>query len=155
MSFSYKINHVIVIKNFLNPEGHKNPISGSKVPAILLKGWILPICIEKGLRLPFSFSACLFVCPHCRTSPVSSVQCLVTSILSHEIYCPAQDATGQWLAARQGKLQEESRRSPGGVQDTRRVLSSPVKRLGGVHEKSSCPREVQKSKMSRGRQEKS
>ena len=35
---SYKI----VIKNFLNPKGHQNPISGSKGTAILLKGWILP-----------------------------------------------------------------------------------------------------------------
>ena len=33
-----------MIKNFLNPEGHQNLISGSKVTAILLKGWILPIC---------------------------------------------------------------------------------------------------------------
>ena len=40
---SYKIDDVIVIKNFLNSEGHQNPISGSKVTAILLKGWILPI----------------------------------------------------------------------------------------------------------------
>ena len=40
---SYKIDSVIVIKNFLNPEGHQNPISGSKVTAMLLKGWILPI----------------------------------------------------------------------------------------------------------------
>ena len=40
---SYKIDYVIVIKNYLNPEGHQNPISGSKVTAILLKGWILPI----------------------------------------------------------------------------------------------------------------
>ena len=40
-SFSYKIH--IVIKNFLNPEEHQNPISGSKVTAILLKGLILPI----------------------------------------------------------------------------------------------------------------
>ena len=40
---SYKIDYVIVIKNFLNPEGHQNPISGSKVMAILLKGCILPI----------------------------------------------------------------------------------------------------------------
>ena len=32
-----------MIKNFLNPEGHQNPFSGSKVMAILLKGWILPI----------------------------------------------------------------------------------------------------------------
>ena len=34
---------VIVIKNFLNLEGHQNPIIGSKVTAILLKGWISPI----------------------------------------------------------------------------------------------------------------
>ena len=32
-----------MIKNFLNPEGHQNPYSGSKVMAILLKGWIWPI----------------------------------------------------------------------------------------------------------------
>ena len=32
-----------MIKNFLNPKGHQNPISGSKVRANLLKGWISPI----------------------------------------------------------------------------------------------------------------
>ena len=42
-SSSHKIDYVIVIKKFLNPEGHHNPINGSKVTAILLKGWILPI----------------------------------------------------------------------------------------------------------------
>ena len=42
---SYKIDYVIVIKNFLNPEGHQNRITGSKVTGILLKGWILPISI--------------------------------------------------------------------------------------------------------------
>ena len=40
---SYKIDYVIVIENFLNPNGHQNWISGSKVAAILLKVWILPI----------------------------------------------------------------------------------------------------------------
>ena len=35
-----KIDYVIVILNFLNPERHQNPISISKVTAILLKGWI-------------------------------------------------------------------------------------------------------------------
>ena len=43
MSSSYEIDYVIMINNFLNPEGHENPISASKVKAILLKGWILPI----------------------------------------------------------------------------------------------------------------
>ena len=42
-SSSYKIDYVIVTKNFLKSEGHQNYISGSKVTAILLKGWILPI----------------------------------------------------------------------------------------------------------------
>ena len=28
---------------FLNPKGHQNPIDGSKIMAILLKGWILPV----------------------------------------------------------------------------------------------------------------
>ena len=32
-----------MIKNSLNPKGHQNPISGSKVTAILLKRLILPI----------------------------------------------------------------------------------------------------------------
>ena len=42
-SSSYKIDYVIVIKTFLIPEWHQNCICGSKVTAILLKGWILPI----------------------------------------------------------------------------------------------------------------
>ena len=40
---SYKIDYAIRIKTFLNPEGHQNRFTGSKVTAILLKGWILPI----------------------------------------------------------------------------------------------------------------
>jgi hypothetical protein len=36
--FSYKKDYVIMITSFLNPEGHQNPFSGSKVTAILLKG---------------------------------------------------------------------------------------------------------------------
>ena len=39
----YKIDYFIVNKNFLNPEGHRHPSSGSKVTAVLQKGWILPI----------------------------------------------------------------------------------------------------------------
>ena len=42
-SSSYEIDYVIVIRTFLNPEGHQNRISGSKVTVILLKRWILPI----------------------------------------------------------------------------------------------------------------
>ena len=43
-SLSYRINYVIVIEIFLDPEGHENRISSSKVTVILLKGLILPIC---------------------------------------------------------------------------------------------------------------
>ena len=39
-SSSYKIDFVILIKNFLNSEGHQHPLGGSKV---LLTGWIWPI----------------------------------------------------------------------------------------------------------------
>ena len=39
----YKIECVKVIKNVLNPEGHQNRITGSKVTASLLKEGILPI----------------------------------------------------------------------------------------------------------------
>ena len=42
-SSSYEIDYFIVIKNFQNPKRHQNPISGSKVTDILLKGWIWPI----------------------------------------------------------------------------------------------------------------
>ena len=41
-SFSCKIDYVAVIKNFLNIKANQNPISGSEVTAILLKGWIWP-----------------------------------------------------------------------------------------------------------------
>ena len=37
-SSSYKIDYVIVIRKFLDHEGHQNPISGSKVTDLLLKG---------------------------------------------------------------------------------------------------------------------
>ena len=50
-SSSYKIDYVIVIKTFLNPENHQNRMSGSKVTAILLKGWILPMGGASAVRV--------------------------------------------------------------------------------------------------------
>ena len=41
--FNHKIDYVTVFKEILNPKGHLNRITGSKVTAILLNGWILPI----------------------------------------------------------------------------------------------------------------
>ena len=42
-SSSYAIDYIIMKKNFLNPEGHRNCIIGSKVMAVWLNGWIFPI----------------------------------------------------------------------------------------------------------------
>ena len=58
---SYRIDYVVVVKNFLNPKGHQNPISGSKVTAILLKRRILPIggaSAGAGLSLQPAQQAC-------------------------------------------------------------------------------------------------
>ena len=42
-AFSDKIDYVKIFKEILNPEGHPNRITGSKVTAILQNGLILPI----------------------------------------------------------------------------------------------------------------
>ena len=42
-AFSHKVTYVTIFKEILNPEVHPNRITGSKVTAILLNGWILPI----------------------------------------------------------------------------------------------------------------
>ena len=57
---------VIVMKNFLNPNEHQTPIIGSKVTAILLKGWIWPIgeaSAGEGLRLQPAQQACFRYSP--------------------------------------------------------------------------------------------
>ena len=40
-AFSHKIDYVKNFKGILNLKGHSNCISGSKVTAVLLNGWIL------------------------------------------------------------------------------------------------------------------
>ena len=53
-NFSHKIDYVTIFQEILNLEGHPNRITGSKVMAILLNWWILPIggaSVVKGLRL--------------------------------------------------------------------------------------------------------
>ena len=40
---SHKLYNVTTFKEILNPKGHPNCITGSKVTAILLNGWILPV----------------------------------------------------------------------------------------------------------------
>ena len=76
MPSSYKIDYVIVIKNFLNPEGHQNPISGSKVMAILLKGWIWPICgVASGRVCACSLHSRLVLCKSINFTPFQNPGC--------------------------------------------------------------------------------
>ena len=42
-AFNHKIDYVTICEEKLNLEGHQNRITGFKVMAILLNGWILPI----------------------------------------------------------------------------------------------------------------
>ena len=42
-AFSHKIDYVTNLKEILNPEGHPNRITGSKVTAILLNGGFCPL----------------------------------------------------------------------------------------------------------------
>ena len=53
-----------MINNFLNPKGHLNPTSGSKVSAILQKGWIWPtggVASGEGPCLQAAQQACFVV----------------------------------------------------------------------------------------------
>ena len=66
-AFSHKIDYVTFLKEILNPEGHPNRMTISKVTAILLRGWILPIggaSALKGLRLQPAQQACLMTYPY-------------------------------------------------------------------------------------------
>ena len=42
-ALSHKINHITIYEEMLNLEGHQNCTTGSRITAILLNGWILPI----------------------------------------------------------------------------------------------------------------
>ena len=67
-----------MIKNFLSPELHQNPISGSKVMAILLKGLIKPIggaSAGEGRRLQPAQQACLNTSDITNTSVSPTTQC--------------------------------------------------------------------------------
>ena len=60
-AFRHKIDYLTILKEILNLKGHLNSITGSKVSAILLNWWILPIggaSAVKGLRLQPEQQAC-------------------------------------------------------------------------------------------------
>ena len=41
-AFNHKIEYVAIFEDIINLEGHLSRITGSRVTAILLNGWILP-----------------------------------------------------------------------------------------------------------------
>ena len=62
-AFSYKIDYVNIIKEILNLKGHPNSITGSKVSAMMLNGWILHFggaSLVKGVCLQLTQQACFF-----------------------------------------------------------------------------------------------
>ena len=62
-AFSHKIYYVRIFSDILNLEGHRNCITGSRVTAILLNGWILSIggaSVVEGLRSTGLPPTCLF-----------------------------------------------------------------------------------------------
>ena len=73
-----------MIKNSLNPEGHQNPISGSKVMAILLKWWILPISGALSGRV----CACSPRCSFHQLGPLGRVGLVVTKSVCLSVNCP-------------------------------------------------------------------
>ena len=60
-AFSHKLDYVTIFKDILNPEGHPNRITGLKVTAILLNGWILPIGGAADCAAGLFLSKCLSV----------------------------------------------------------------------------------------------
>ena len=42
-TFTHKLDYVTFLEEIINPEGLPKCITGSKVTAILLNGWILPV----------------------------------------------------------------------------------------------------------------
>ena len=42
-AFIHKIDYVTIFMEILNPKGHPSRITGSRVTAILLNAWILPV----------------------------------------------------------------------------------------------------------------
>ena len=62
VKYGHKSDYVTISKEVLSLKGHQNHITGSKVTAILLNRWILPIggaSAVKGLRLQPAQQACL------------------------------------------------------------------------------------------------
>ena len=71
-AFSHKIDYVTIFQDILYLEGHPNRITSSKVTAILLNGWILPIGGASSGRVcdsaPTAFAVGLFLVIHFGTS---------------------------------------------------------------------------------------
>ena len=61
-AFKHKVDYVTIFKEILNPEGHPNRITGSKVTTILLNGGFCPLVeLHREGSAPAACAAGLFV----------------------------------------------------------------------------------------------
>ena len=61
-AFSHKIDYILIFKEILNPEGHPNCITGSKVKTIFLNGGFCPLVeLHREGSAPAACAAGLFI----------------------------------------------------------------------------------------------
>ena len=89
-AFSHKIDHVTIFQEILNSKGYPNRITGSKVTAILLKGWILPMVeLHREGSASAACAAGLFLLLLTFYYSLSTVYCLLFIVYSllFDVYC--------------------------------------------------------------------
>ena len=105
--FVIALDYVIVIKNFLNPEGRHKLINCSRVKPILLKGWIFPIgWVASGrvcacsLRTRLVFLTPSFIWKHIMVSCKVSKLAFIISLFSKQATVDLPDSvwtTANWI----------------------------------------------------------
>ena len=105
-AFSHKIDYItIFVKEILNLKGHQNRITGLRVTAILLNGWIFPIG-QSGEASPWRV---------CYQRGLPRLVLLCTALSFH-------DFRDDWILQKTPVLQT----SPPVLQSSRRVFQSSV-----------------------------
>ena len=85
-AFSHKIDYFTICEEILNLKGHPKHITSSKVMAIFLNGWILPIggaSEVMGLRLQPAQQACFDMFHYIRECELANGFQNIVSILIH------------------------------------------------------------------------
>ena len=142
-----------MIKKFLNPKGHQNPFSGSKVTAILLKGWIWPIGgASAGEGLPCSLRSKLV----CVVAPVAGQAGEAGGVVTSASTLSRERGKGQEVRRTEGKEDmrtggHEDRRTGGqedrrtGKQEDRRTGGQEDRRTGGQEDRRTREQEERRT----------